>query len=206
MSKFLFTIGHSNRTLQEFTDLLAYFGISAVCDVRSNPYSSKNPQFNREYLKEALKHNNKFYISLGNELGGRPDSPHCYTNGRADYKVISTMPYFRHGLERLRSGIDKNYSLVLMCSERDPISCHRTILICKHLRSDNFPILHIIDKDTVEHHSELEQRLVNELKIRPNFFYNNDSMSLIERAYEAQASRIAYTNEPELTRENESKH
>lgn len=205
MGNFLFTIGHSNRTLQEFTDLLAYFGISAVCDVRSNPYSSKNPQFNREHLKEVLKQNNKFYVFLGNELGGRPDSPHCYTNGRADYRIISSMPYFKHGLERLRSGINKNYSLALMCSEKDPIACHRTILICKQLRSDDIPILHIIGKDIVEHHSDLEQRLINELKIRPNFFYNNDSVSLIERAYEAQARRIAYTHDAELSRENESK-
>jgi uncharacterized protein (DUF488 family) len=194
MSNILFTIGHSNRTLQEFIELLKYYGILSVCDVRSTPYSSKNPQFNREHLQEVLKQSGKYYVYLGRELGGRPDNSDCYTNGKADYKNISSMSFFKRGLERVRIGVEKNFMPALMCSEKDPISCHRAILICKHLQSENLLIKHVIDKQTVEEHKDLEQRLIDNLKIHPDFFDNNPS-TMIERAYEIQAKRIAYTQD-----------
>ena len=203
MSNILFTIGHSNRILQEFIELLDHYGILSVCDVRSTPYSSKNPQFNREPLQDVLKKRGKFYVYLGHELGGRPDNPDYYTNGKADYKIIASMSFFKRGLERVRSGVEKNFIPALMCSEKDPISCHRAILICKHLQSENLLIRHVIDKQTVEDHKDLEQRLINNLKIHPDFFENNPS-TMIERAYEIQASRIAYTQDLQSTIHTES--
>jgi hypothetical protein len=91
-----------------------------------------------------------------------------------------------------------------MCAEKDPISCHRAILICKHLRFDALTIQHIINKETIETQEELEHRLVNTLKIYPDFFENKDPIAVIERAYAVQGTRISYSLEPTENREDQN--
>ena len=120
----LYTIGHSNRSLKEFLDLLKQYHINAVCDVRSTPHSSKFPQFNQKSLAQDLSRIGVSYVFLGDELGGRPDDPRFYINGKVSYREIAASPLFNKGLGRIRSGLEKNFLPVLMCSEKDPVSCH----------------------------------------------------------------------------------
>ena len=145
MTGTLFTIGYSGRTIDDFIALLVQHKITALCDVRSMPYSSRNPQFNREPLKKALKAHNIDYVFLGEELGARPKDPSCYVAGKAIYQKIAATPLFKNGLERIESGVQKGYVLALMCAEKDPMTCHRSILICRNLRDRQISIWHIID-------------------------------------------------------------
>ncbi len=215
MSKQLFTVGHSNLSIEDFISLLYRYEINAIADVRSHPYSSYLPHFNRDLLKfELLKAKIK-YVFLGHELGARPKDLSCYINGKAVYTKIADSDFFQAGIERILTGIN-TYSIALMCAEKDPISCHRTILICKYLRQFKLEINHIIDLDTIESHSKLEDRLLdlhgfdlenNQLKIpevlQLDLFQSTQPMQkpnsisreeFLERAYLNQSRKIAYKN------------
>lgn len=196
MSKELFTIGHSTHTVDHFIDLLKEHSITAVCDVRSQPYSQYNPQFNRENLKKDLKMNNIEYVFLGKELGARSENPGCYIDGKVQYNYLVDEPLFKHGISRLSQGM-KQYSIALMCAEKDPITCHRMILVCREMRSIADQINHILADGKIETNSEAEDRLMNVLRIVPDMFKNKSEC--IEEAYDKQGLRIAYVEEEKNT-------
>jgi uncharacterized protein (DUF488 family) len=194
----VFTIGHSNHTLEHFVSLLTTHRISAVADVRSSPYSDYAPQFNRELLQQKLQDAHIEYVFLGRELGARRVEESCYVDGQARYDAIRNLPAFRKGLDRVLEGVEQ-YRVALLCAEADPLACHRTILICpalKALRPD-LKINHILGDGTLESHDEAERRLVKLHKLQPELFGDLTSTSgLIARAYEIQAQRIAYKKVP----------
>src|SRR3990172_4586648 len=163
MTNTLFTIGYSSRAIDDLVALLEQHKKTALCDVRSLPYSSRNPQYNREPLKNALKSHNIEYVFLGEELGARPKDPACYVDGKAIYQKIADSILFKNGLERIKLGMQKNYVLVLMCAEKDPMTCHRSILICRSLRNTGLDIRHIIDHEATETQADLEKRLSAQL-------------------------------------------
>ena len=147
----LFTIGHSSHAAEYFVGLLVQHKITAICDVRSFPMSRRNPQFNRETLKPFLKKNGIAYVFLGKELGARSDDPRCYENGRVQYHRLAETRTFYEGLARVRRGLH-DYRVALMCAERDPITCHRMVLVCRYLRSPGLSIGHILSDGSVESH------------------------------------------------------
>ena len=195
MPETLFTIGYSNRSIDDLIALLKQHKITALCDIRSAPYSSRNPQFNRELLKQSLKSHNIEYVFLGEELGARPKDLSCYVEGKAIYEKIAATAVFKSGLGRVKLGLKKGFTLALMCAEKDPMTCHRTILVCRTLRGQGIDIRHIIDDQTIETQTDLEKRLIAQLKLHPDMFKDTDSNTLIERAYEVQGDRIAYVEE-----------
>jgi uncharacterized protein (DUF488 family) len=196
--KELFTIGHSNHTLEHFLELLIECQISAIVDVRSSPYSQYLPHFNKELLENALRNANIDYMFLGRELGARRSEEGCYIKGQAKYEIIAHLPIFRVGLKRLLEGIE-TYRIALMCSEVDPIVCHRTILVCREIIkvSPDLKITHILGDGTTERHEHVQERLVKLHKLQPELFGDLTSLSgLIEKAFDLQAERIAYGKVP----------
>jgi uncharacterized protein (DUF488 family) len=189
----LFTVGHSNHECEKLLDLLARHQISAVADVRSQPYSQYTPQFNRETLEAALARRRIKYVFMGRELGARRDERECYVAGQARYDRIRTLPAFLEGLERLRRGI-KTQRIALLCSEKDPLQCHRTILICRQLRAE-MAIEHILDDGTIEPHSAAETRLLELLGLPEGDLFSSRE-DMLARAYDKQAETIAYVEQP----------
>ncbi|MBW1800151.1 MAG: DUF488 domain-containing protein [Deltaproteobacteria bacterium] len=186
----LYTIGHSTHAIERFLELLKMHGITAVCDVRSHPYSRYNPQFNREPFREVLKKHGVSYVFLGAELGPRSDDPNCYRDGKIQYHLLSGTDIFQEGLRRLKKGMTI-YRVALMCAEKDPIVCHRTILVCRHLRSDNIRIMHIMEDGSIEENDDAIRRLMRHLGIQEmNLFESPEEV--IERAYDTQGEKIAY--------------
>ena len=161
------------------------------------PYSSRNPQFNREPLQKVLKSHNIEFVFLGDELGARSKDLSCYVDGKAIFQKIAATTLFKNGLERIRLGMQKNFVLALMCAEKDPMTCHRAILICRHLRGPGIDIRHIIDHETTETQTDLEKRLIAQLTLHPDMFKDTDPSALIERAYDMQGDRIAYVDKGE---------
>ena len=196
--KELFTIGHSNHTLEHFLELLIEYQLSAIVDVRSSPYSQYSPHFNKELLDNALRNANIEYMFLGRELGAQRSEEGCYIDGQAKYNLIARLPAFQSGLERiLLKG--EHYRVALMCSESDPIKCHRTILVCRELKKirPDLKITHILGDGTGERQEVSDKRLVNFHKLQPEFFGDLTSTSgLIEKAYDLQAEKIAYKKVP----------
>lgn len=184
------TIGHSTHTIDRFTELVLMHEISAVSDVRSDPYSRFNPQFNREVLQKELKRKGIAYVFLGKELGPRSDDPSCFMNGKVRYDLFAKTGLFREGLERLRQGME-SHLIALMCAEKDPIMCHRTILVCRHLRADNIKIRHILEDGSIEENRESMTRLRRVLKLQEADLFTTPE-EMIERAYDIQGEKIAY--------------
>ena len=179
----LYTIGHSNHTIEDFVRLLKLHQIEAIADVRSAPYSRYCPQFNKDNLTANLKAADIEYIFLGGELGGKPKDKSCYENGRVNLKLIAERKEFKQGLELL-SAESLKHRIAIMCAEKDPLRCHRTFLICRHIR-DNFHIRHIMADGTIEEHTETEHRLLKMLKTKPTLFEPaKTDRELIEQAYD----------------------
>jgi uncharacterized protein (DUF488 family) len=185
----LFTIGHSTQSWEQFLSLLLQHRIGAVGDVRSSPYSARLPQFNREILDQALRSANIRYVFLGNELGARRAERECYVAGVARYDHIARTDAFRLGLERVRSGAGR-FRLALMCAEKDPLECHRTILICRQLR-DQMSISHILSHGEIETQADAESRLLAEERIPADDLFASRAQ-LLATAYDRRGDKIAY--------------
>lgn len=197
MSEPIFTIGHSTHPFNRFIPLLKQHSITALCDIRSNPYSRVNPQFNREILKQKLKQNGIAYVFLGKELGARSEDPACYVHGKVQYDLLARTELFQKGIDRILEGM-KQFRLVLMCAERDPIECHRTILVARRLDALGFPIEHILGDGSLENHGHALGRLLRQLKV-PGFDMFRSEKEVIEDAYRIQADRIAYKEDGKST-------
>ncbi|MDJ0845337.1 DUF488 domain-containing protein [Crocosphaera sp.] len=159
MIKNLFTIGHSNLDIKNFISFLNKHNVTALADVRSSPYSRYVSQFNRENLKNSLLNVGIKYVFLGEELGARPKDRSCYVEGKAVYENIAKTPLFSQGIDRINKG-SQSYNIALMCAEKDPITCHRAVLVCQHLKVLPLDINHILQDGSLESHQSLENRLL----------------------------------------------
>jgi len=152
----IFTIGHGTRPINELLDLLKKYGIDYLADVRTQPYSKFNPQYNRESLHCSLNQQNIKYIYLGDALGGRPQDPSCHDSmGRVDYNLVRQQDFFKNGIERLRSAHEKQLKVALLCSERKPELCHRSKLIGRTLQDENIPVRHIDEQGELKTQDQL---------------------------------------------------
>ena len=191
MNEIIFTIGHSNGTSERLLELLAQHDITAVADVRSRPYSRFNPQFNREMLANELKKSGRKYFFLGQELGARSEDPSCYRDGRAQYALIALTPLFKLGIERLRAAME-TFRVAILCAEKEPLSCHRSILIARCLHEKGIQVRHILEDGSLEDHDALLVRLLALHGIQENhLFHSRDE--LVAMAYEKQAEQIEYS-------------
>ncbi|HLO49773.1 MAG TPA: DUF488 domain-containing protein, partial [Kamptonema sp.] len=157
----VFTVGHSNLSIEAFISLLQKQEITAVADVRSHPYSRYLPHFNKSEIKASLSTAGIQYVFLGKELGARPEDLSCYDiNGKALYERIAATQLFAEGIQRLIKGAE-SYKITLMCAEKDPSTCHRTILVCRELTKLNVQIAHILSDSSLESQEQLEKRLLS---------------------------------------------
>jgi uncharacterized protein (DUF488 family) len=153
------TIGHSTHPYETFLRLLREAGATAVADVRTSPWSRHFPQFTAESLKAALPRDGVAYSFLGKELGGRPQDARYYRDGVADYEKMAAAPEFAAGLGRVLEGARK-YRLALMCSEQEPLECHRCLLVARALAARGAAVSHILADGRIEPHAETEERLL----------------------------------------------
>jgi uncharacterized protein (DUF488 family) len=177
----IFTIGHSNHPVGHFLSLLGRHGITALADVRTTPYSRFNPQFRREALCAHLQAAGIAYVFLGAELGGKRQG--------VTHAEIAHSESFQRGLVRLREGSER-YKVAFMCAEREPLDCHRTILVARHLKSPDLAIRHILADGRIEEHESVERRLVEQTGQTPPPLMAGDPQAwadAVERAYEQRA-------------------
>ena len=153
----ILTIGHSNHALERFIALIESAGVSTIADVRSRPVSRFVPHFNRARLEAALAERGISYVFLGRELGGRPDDPSLMKNGKPDYAAMARTSGFSAGLAAVVNQSAKG-KVALLCAERDPIDCHRFLLIGRELAARRIPVAHILSTGEIEPHAETERR------------------------------------------------
>tara|TARA_B100001750_G_scaffold236565_1_gene240619 strand:+ start:575 stop:1153 length:579 start_codon:yes stop_codon:yes gene_type:complete len=190
--KSIFTIGHSTHSWSFFLDLIKPYNIDVLVDVRSKPYSKMALDFNRETLKKLLEKENIRYLFMGDKLGGRSNDPDCIVEGRVDYYEIAKSTDFQDGFKRLLKGANE-YTVALMCAEKEPLDCHRTILISRHLVDAGLAVNHILQNGQLEEHNETIDRLLLEEKLSQDMFRSKDEV--IADAYRERGMKIAYKAE-----------
>lgn len=154
----LYTIGHSNHTQEEFLNLLVTHDINVVVDVRSVPASNHNPQFNQEVISVFLQEHHIDYNFFGRELGARRmDSINA--DGQVDFEQAIHTPLFRQGIEKVQQLlIDKR--VALMCSEANPLECHRFALVARYFHEHGVEMFHILKDVSIVSQQDLEQQMV----------------------------------------------
>jgi uncharacterized protein (DUF488 family) len=152
----LFTIGHSNQSLEAFLDLIAQHAIEVLVDVRSQPYSRYSRHFDQPSLRHAVNQAGRRYAFLGKELGGRPAGDEFYDEeGRALYWRIAETDFFERGIRQLEKGL-QSYRLAVVCSEENPLGCHRSLLIARVLEQRGVPVRHIRGDGSTQTEAELQ--------------------------------------------------
>lgn len=196
MSDFtIYTIGHSTHAFPEFAGLLRATGINAIADVRSAPWSKHLPHFNRDELKRSLEREAVEYRFFGKMLGGRPDDP-CLFDGRvADYEAMARTDHFAEGISRVISGAKKHH-LAIMCSEHDPMDCHRCLLVGRELARKGGMVKHVLASGDVLTQQDVEAELLNKSgRFSDDFFLSREEQ--LKQAYRDRAKRVAFKDRSE---------
>jgi len=202
-----YTIGHSNHTIEKFVDLLRQHKIAYLADVRSSPYSQHVPQFNKEILDKELKKVGIKYLHLGKELGARyTDAQLLFEDGGVDFEKVRNTPNFKAGINRIIDGISQNFRIALMCTEKDPLDCHRFVLVSYALKMAGINVVHILEDGSTVPNEVIEDRLLQKKKKnanQPSLFDGPEKVvrlkeDLLEEAYRERNIDIAYrVEEPE---------
>ena len=190
MTYTIFTVGHSTQPVRSFVALLQAHGVTAVADVRSSPFSRYSPQFNRDALMDSLADVGIQYVFLGKELGARSDDPACYVESKVQYRSLAATKLFEVGLERIEQGA-KQYKVALMCAEKEPLECHRTILVARELVGRGHDVAHILADATLESHADAMRRLIDQLGIPAHDMFRSKD-DILDEAYSRQGEKIAY--------------
>ena len=196
----VYTIGCSTNTLERFLELLKMHNINCIVDVRSTPFSKYTSQFNREGLQGYLKKHNILYIWMGKEFGARRDKKELYSiQGYLDFEKVRKDSDFLGGVERIRNGISKGYRICLMCTEKDPIDCHRTILVAKGLEDNGIEVNHILQDGKLINKQQIAERLLdmyfkNRNQINFDMLLGNikTEQEMLEEAYKKRNKDIGY--------------
>jgi uncharacterized protein (DUF488 family) len=182
------TIGHSTHTLGHLVRLLNMNQINAVADIRSVPYSRLNPQFDRETFIESLKQARINYYYLGSTLGTRPQDPACYKDGKVQFQLMAQNDLFRAELERISLG-SVLQRIAIMCSEKEPLTCHRSVLIARELERMGLDVSHILEDGRVETQEATMARLLKQFKLDGGDLFRTRDQ-LIDDACSRQLERV----------------
>lgn len=188
----VYTIGHSKHTLDEFASLLSQHGVTALADVRSAPFSRFNPQFNKDALARELTARGIKYVFLGSELGARSKDRSCYENGRVQYGRLARTELFRQGLERVSRGAQE-HRIALMCAEKEPLECHRTLLVARALDELGIEVMHILGDGRLESHRDAMDRLLDVVGLPREDLFRSRA-ELIAEALARQEHKVAYVD------------
>jgi len=188
----LFTIGYAGHTVESLIAMLKSHQITALADVRSSPFSGYAPMFNRDVLKAHLQNNGIAYVWLGLELGPRSSDPSHYDDsGQVQFDKLQESELFFSGIQRVDSGLTHGHKIALMCAEKDPATCHRSILIATYVGSKLwFETHHILSDGGLETQTALEERLMLEHGILPDML--REKPECIKLALKEREKRVAY--------------
>lgn len=195
-----FTVGHSNHEVIHFIELLKIHKINCLGDVRSSPYSKFTPQFNKENLDAELKKNKILYVYLGNKIGGRYlDSSLLYPNGVVNYNKVMEQEEFCAGINNVIGNIKKGLRIALMCAEKNPLDCHRFLLVARALSNKGVKVKHILESGEMIFNEDLEKQLLQKYKSEfDQFSFLQENLSqgkTLEEAYQRRNQEVGFAAE-----------
>lgn len=169
----IYTIGHSNYSIEKLIDMLKTYNIDTVVDIRGTPYSKYNVQYNKETIAETLKKEGFIYIYMAKELAAQRQDKNSYNKeGYSDFEKVIMEEDFLRGIERLKTGCQKGYNIALLGAMQDPIRCHRSILVGRSLRENGFNVKHILDDYTLTSQEKIEEKLLSK------YFSNRNQITI----------------------------
>lgn len=169
----IYTIGHSNYSIEKLIDMLKTYNIDTVVDIRGTPYSKYNVQYNKETIAETLKKEGFIYIYMAKELAAQRQDKNSYNKeGYSDFEKVIMEEDFLRGIERLKTGCQKGYNIALLGAMQDPIRCHRSILVGRSLRENGFNVKHILDDYTFASQEKIEEKLLSK------YFSNRNQITI----------------------------
>ncbi len=202
IKKTIFTIGYSGFTISNFIQELKKYNINVVIDVRSYAYSEKYPEYNKYTIKKILNEEGIYYKNYSKEFGARQEEKGLYSsNGYLDFDIFSKSEQFQMGVTKLVDSTEKGYRIVLMCAEKDPIQCHRAILVARAFYKLGFSVIHIMPNDISKDQKDIEKELlIKHFPDRNQVSLFNNQMSYddyLNEAYKKQNEQIGYHLEEE---------
>lgn len=186
-----FTIGHSIHPLSKFLKFLASCNINCIADVRGIPYIKYASQFNKEYLQSEIKQKNINYLFMGDVLGATDYASLKSEEGGIDFKKALETKEFTAGIERIIEEIKKGSTIAIMCTDKEPLSCHRFALVSRALALKGIIVNHILKHGTLCSNDELENRLLE--KYQPDYKQASQSparQEALEKAYHEQSKQL----------------
>jgi uncharacterized protein (DUF488 family) len=201
----LYSVGHSNHPLADLVRLLRRVGVTAVADVRSQPFSQRHPEFNRPDLETGLSACQIGYAFFGDALGGRPRSRALYdAEGRVDYERVRQSAAFRRGLDGLVRAVEE-HPVAFLCAEEDPLDCHRGLMITPALVERGVIPAHLRGDGSVESTAAMEARLLALTDVGRGILdglfaatlSDEERRELVAEAYRVHARRKGFRLRPE---------
>ncbi len=194
----LYTIGYATKPIAVFIAQLKKYRIDVLTDVRSVPYSNAFADYHRENIAAHLRNHNIRYVYLGEELGPRSkDDSHYDARGQVQFARLMTAPLFLSGIERLRKGLHRGFTIALMCAEKDASTCHRSLLIGYYLRrqrgEQGIAVRHIDHQGSQESQAALEERIMARYDKGEDLFLSREER--MQLAYRQQLAKTAYRRE-----------
>ena len=202
MKKVVYSVGYTAFEQEELIGILKELSISCLIDVRSVPMSSYSPQYNKGVFDKVLKENGIRYRNY-QEFGARQDDANYYSDDDyLDFDKYVKSELFISGMEKVEAGINLGFRFVFMCAEKDPINCHRAIMVTRAFSESGYEVFHIRPhkekKYYLESQGDLEKRLVklNGDNIDQLSLFENDEVRIC-RAYKKQNRMIGFRKEEE---------
>lgn len=196
MDNKIYTIGYAGFDREEFVKELKQFGISVLVDVRSSPFSSFHPEYNKDVLSELLKNNGIYYRNYATEFGARQENSEYYdSNGRLSFEKFAQSSVFKSGVTKLCNSIKQGYKPVLMCAEKNPFDCHRAILVSRAFFERGCDVVHILPDGKTCSQEDINTELLEKYcpnRFQVSMFDNPDEKTLLEEAYRKRGSEIAF--------------
>ena len=198
MMNAIYTIGYSGFTIEAFLETLKQRHVNVLIDVRSFPYSEFFQQYNKDILSGILIKNSIYYRNYAKEFGARQKNPNYHSpDGYLDFERFAQSAPFQEGVKKIIDSINQDYTIAFMCSEKEPINCHRAILVARAFYNLGYPIMHLLPDSGIETQADLEKELLNQyfpnrnqLSLFQSFDDNSDN--LINEAYRLQNAKIGY--------------
>ncbi len=199
MNNKIYTIGYSGFSIDDFIETLKDNSINVIIDVRSMAYSERYADYNKDHLETKLKNNHIYYRNYITEFGARQENPLYYNSneGYLDFEKFSLSAEFQLGVKKICDSLEQGYRICLMCAEKNPIQCHRTILVARSFFEKGYEIIHIIPGGNTLTQNQIEEEL-----LRTYFpqrgqlsLFSNSNMTekdYICEAYRMQNKKIGY--------------
>ena len=196
----IFTIGHSNYKIEKLIDMLRYYNIDCVVDIRGTPYSKYNVQYNKEIIKATLIKEGFVYIYMAKEFAAKRENKESYNKeGYSDFEKVIYEEDFKNGIKRLKTGCEKGYRIALLGAMQDPIRCHRSILVGRELVKNGFKVNHILDDYSIASQNDIEKSILekyfedrNQMTIDYLLGTNKSEEEMIKEGYRLANKEIGY--------------